>query len=186
MRKIERVFLAGPDRFAPEAQALRLEQERLCEAAGFTPVFPPDADSQGEAGELAARALYAETIARLRAADAVVANLTPWRGPGADPGAAFVMGFAAALQKPVFAYMNVADAEEADLQGRIDAYLGAVLGDDGRWRDPEGAEIEDMGLPETALLWAEARRYVVIVTADVFADLTGLEVSLEGLRLYAD
>lgn len=185
MRKIERVFLAGPDRFAPEAQALRLRQEQLCEAADFIPVFAPDADPASEMGELQARALYAETVARLRTADALIANLSPWRGPGAEPATAYLTGFAAALDKPVFAYMNVTDEAEADHQARVDAYLGAVLADDGRWRDPDGAEIEDLGLPEAALLWAEARRFVVIVTPEPLSDLTGLEVGLEGLRLYA-
>ena len=185
MRKIERVFLAGPDRFAPEAEGLRLRQERLCEAADFVPVFAPDPDPASEPGELQARALYAETIARLRGADALIANLSPWRGPGAEPATSYLTGFAAALDKPVFAYMNVADEAEADHQTRVDAYLGAVLAGDGAWRDPDGAEIEDMGLPEAALLWAEARRFVVIVTPEPLGDLKGLEVSLEGLRLYA-
>lgn len=186
MRRIESVFLAGPDRFAPEAESVALRQQRLCERAGFAAVFAPAAEPDVEAGELQARALYAESIARLRRADALIANLTPWRGPGCEPATAYLTGFAAALGKPVFAYMNVADEADADHRERVESRIGAMLDADGVLRDPDGAEIEDMGLPEAALLWAEARRFVVIVTPSPLEDLTGLELSLEGLRLYAD
>lgn len=186
MRKIERVFLAGPDRFAPDASFVEARQRQLCVEAGFKAVLPPGPDPAEEAGELQARSLYAETIARLRGADALIANLTPWRGPNCDPGAAFLAGFASALAKPVFAYMNLADEGEADHRDRVEAHLGAVIDETGVWRDPDGAEIEDMGLPETALLWAEARRFMVIVTPEPLGDVTGLELSLEALRLYAD
>ena len=54
------------------------------------------------------------------------------------------------------------------------------------WHDPDGARIEDLGLPETALLWAEARRFLVIITDSPMEDVTGLELCLEALRLYAD
>lgn len=186
MRKIERVFLAGPDRFSPDAAFVEARQKALCEEAGLVAVAAPEPDTAAEAGELQARAHYAETISRLRGADAVIANLTPWRGPGADPATAFLAGFGAALGKPLFAYMNIADESEADHRDRVEAHLGAVLDEDGVWRDPDGAEIEDLGLPEAALLWAEARRFMVIVTPEPLADVTGLELCLQALALYAD
>ncbi len=36
------------------------------------------------------------------------------------------------------------------------------------------------------MLWAEARRLYVIVTNDVQTDLTGLQLCLEAVQLYAD
>jgi hypothetical protein len=36
------------------------------------------------------------------------------------------------------------------------------------------------------MLWAEARRFYVIVTPDVHGDLTGLELCLDAVRLYSD
>jgi nucleoside 2-deoxyribosyltransferase len=187
MRPIERVFLAGPDRFAPGAPHLLARQREACAAAGLVAVQPPALESGSEPpGELQARMLYAETISQVRGADAVIANLSPWRGAGCDPATAYLTGFAAALGKPVFAYLNVADQDEADHRDRVDAVLGAVLDDEGVWRDPEGAEIEDFGLPEGALLWAEARRFYVIVTPEPLADLTGLDLCLQALLAYAD
>lgn len=48
------------------------------------------------------------------------------------------------------------------------------------------ALIEDFGLPETTMLWAEARRLFVIVTQDVMSDVTGLQLCLQALREYVD
>ena len=187
MRKLQRVFLAGPDRFTPAAAFVQARRKAVCEAAGFVPVLPPEpAEIGDDDGELHARAFFAETIGRLRGADALIANLTPWRGPGADPETAYLAGFAGALGKPVMAYMNILDEAEADHRDRVEGHLGAVLDEQGVWRDPDGARIEDLGLPEAALLWAEARRFMVIVTDEPMEDVTGLELCLEALRLYAD
>ena len=187
MRRISSVFLSGPDVFFPEAPDLFARKYALCEAAGFTPLSAHEADLvEAEPSEAMAREIYAGAVARMRRADALIANLSPWRGPGCDPGAAFEAGFAAGLAKPVFAYMNVPEEEDAEYRSRVLDYVGGDLGPDGRWRDAGEGEIEDFGLPESLMLWAEARRLYVIVTPDPMFDLTGLELCLEAMKLYAD
>jgi nucleoside 2-deoxyribosyltransferase len=187
VRRIETLFLAGPDRWFPDAAGhLERRRERV-RAAGFTPL---DGDRsllvETQHSEAMAREIYASTLEQVRAADGLIVNLTPWRGPGADPGAAFLAGFASALGKPVFAYLNVPDDDEADHRERVGAFLGASVDDDGVWRDGQGAEIEDFGLPENLILWAEARRFYVVVTMDPFEELTGLELCLQAVALYSD
>lgn len=187
MRRIGSVFLSGPDLWFPDAAELIQRKRALCEAAGLQAVLGSDrAPVETEASEALARELYANALARLRSADAVIANLTPWRGVGADPGTAFEAGFAAALGKPVFAYINVADEDEADTRGRVEVMLGAEPDVEGRWRDADGCEVEDFGLPENLMLWAEARRFYVVVTPHVHTDTTGLQLCLDALQLYAD
>jgi len=187
MRRITSVFLAGPDLWFPDAAALLERKRALCQAAGFVGIAGGDGVLvETEPSEAMARELYADALSRLRMADAVIANFTPWRGAGADTGTAFEAGFAAALGKPVFAYLNVAEEEDADYRGRVEALFGAEAGEDGRWRDPDGGEIEDFGLPENLMLWAEARRFYVIVTPEPYQDVTGLQLCLEALQLYAD
>jgi nucleoside 2-deoxyribosyltransferase len=186
MRRIASLYLAGPDLWFPSAHAHAQRKRALCEEAGFTGVTCIDGVlTETEPSEAMAREIYADNIARIRHCDALVANLTPWRGPGCDPGTAFEAGFASALGKPVFAYMNVTLEDEADHRDRVDLAFGAERGEDGRWRDHLGCEIEDFGLPENLMLWAEARRFFVIVTADPIGDLTGLELTLEAARVYA-
>ena len=187
MRRIASVYLSGPDQWAPEGTNLMARKRHAVEAAGLAPLdgrgrFAIETDNS----EAAAREIYADALARLRQADAVIANLTPWRGVGCDPGAAFECGFAAALGKPVFAYMNVMSEEEAELRERVDLLFGAQLSEDGAWRDADGAEIEDFGLPENLMLWAEARRFFVVVTPDPLGDVAGVELCLEAMKLYVE
>lgn len=187
MRRFERICLAGPDRFHPEPLTLLQRQRALCAASGFEALSALDAGvSEGEPDEITVRERYAAGIGRLRRADAVIANCTPWRGPNADPGTAFEAGVASGLGKPVFAYLNVDEEDDSDHCIRVLAHLGGGEGADGRWRDPDGCEIEDLGLPETLMLWAEARRFFTVVTDDPLNDLTGLELCLEALRQYAE
>lgn len=187
MRRISSVYLSGPERWAPGAQALIARQRSLCEAAGVELLSaPPTALDTPDSSELAARELYAGALASLRQADAVIANLTPWRGPSGHPAVAFEAGFASALGKPVFAYINVREEGEAEYVARVDSLLGVSVDEHGVVRDPEDTMVEDFGLPETAMLWAEARRFFCVVTADPWDDVTGVELCLEAMKAYAD
>jgi nucleoside 2-deoxyribosyltransferase len=187
MRRIRSLYLAGPDQHLRQATSLASEARLLCEAAGFS-VLTPEAESltERDPSEAMAREIYAQRVARMRQADAAIANLTPFRGPHCDPSTAFEAGFFSGLGKPVFAYMNVPSEGEAELCSRVDAYLGAEADDKGIIRDEHGAAVEDFGLPEGLMLWAEARRLYVIVTPEPELDLTGLQLCLEAVKLYTD
>ncbi|MFZ5668031.1 MAG: nucleoside 2-deoxyribosyltransferase [Pseudomonadota bacterium] len=186
-RRIETLYLAGPEVWFPNVGAHFSTRQAMCEAAGFAMLLPDaSALTAREPGEVMAREIYAERVARMRAADAGIVNLTPWRGPAADPGAAFEAGFLSGLGKPVMAWMNISYEGDAEYKDRIDAHLGAQLDEDGLWRDAEGCLIEDFGLPETVMLWAEARRLFVIVTPDPLGDVTGLQFCLDALRQYEE
>ncbi len=187
MRRVRSLYLAGPDLLHPQALDIAIQMQALCEAAGFKAMTPhTDAMVESEGTEALAREIYAERVARMRRADAMVVNLTPFRGPQCDPAAAFEAGFMAGLGKPVFAYLNVSSEEDAELLARVEALSGAELDGEGVWRDDSGAMIEDYGLPEGLMLWAEARRLYVVVTPEPGTDLTGLELCLEAAKLYSD
>jgi len=187
MRPVRSIWLAGPEPWLPDSAAQAARQRALCIDSGFTGLTPdPVPTLSHEGSEIEARELYAARMARLRQADAGVVNLTPWRGPSADAGAAFEAGVLAGLGRPVFAYLNVPDAIHAEYVDRVEAIVGARRDEAGVWRDGDGCRIEDFGLPETVMLWAEARRLFVIVTDDVLHDLTGLELCLDALGLYAE
>jgi len=184
VRRISQLHLAGPDDWYPDAEAHRTRRRDLVEAAGFV-LLQPEPLTETEASEVMAREMYADRLSRLRKADAAIVNLTPWRGVGCDPGAAFEAGVLAGLGKPVFAYMNLTDESHAEYAGRVEAWIGAEPDDHGVLRDPDGCLVEDLGLPETIMLWAEARRLFLVV-ADPLHDLTGLQMCLEALRQYAE
>ncbi len=184
MRRIERVFLSGPDLFMPDGPDLLAAKREACREAGLEGVHADGGAGEGEPGELRARIAYAEAVRALRSCQAVIANLTPWRGPHPDAGTAFEAGFAAGLGLPVFAYLNVADADEAEHRFRVAATVGAAPDEEGAWRDPDGGLIEDLGLPEGLMLWAEARSFYVVVTPDPLSDVTGVELCLQALKAW--
>jgi len=187
MRPVRSIWLAGPDPWLPDAAAQAARQRALCLDNGFTGLTPPAADpSDREEAEIRARELYAARMAQLRQADAGVVNLTPWRGPSCDASTAFEAGVLAGLGRPVFAYLNVSDEIQAEYVDRVEVHVGAQRDEAGVWRDGDGCVVEDFGLPETMMLWAEARRLFVIITPDPLHDLTGLELCLEALALYAE
>jgi nucleoside 2-deoxyribosyltransferase len=187
MRRIASLYLGGPDSALPDAAFTLSQKRKLCSGKGFVPVLASDSVLvETENSEAMAREIYADRVQRLRLADAAILNFTPWRGPHCDVGAAFEAGFMAALGKPVFAYLNVQSEDEADLRNRIENDMGLELDRTGVWRDGFGAEIEDFGLPENLMLWAEARKLFVVVTDDVFGDLTGFEMCLDAVKLYSD
>jgi len=186
MRPVRSLWLAGPEAWLPDVEAQAARQRALCLEAGFEPLTATQM-APGEGGdELAARQFYAARMAQLRQADAGIVNLTPFRGPSADTAAVFEAGVLAGLGRPLFAYLNIASEIEAEYVARVDQMLGASLDENRVWRDGDGCMIEDHGLPETVMLWGEARRLFVIVTHDPLRDLTGLELCLEALALYAE
>ena len=186
MKPVRSLWLAGPEAWLPDSDIQASRQRALCLEAGLEALVPARMPVGDAGDELEARQFYAARMAQLRQADAGVINLTPFRGPTADTATVFEAGVLAGLGKPTFAYMNVTSELRAEYVARVDADLGAILDENRVWRDPDGCMIEDHGLPETVMLWGEARRLFVIVTDDPLRDLTGLELCLEALALYAE
>ncbi len=138
-----RLYLAGPEVFLPDAAAIGEAKKAICSSVGFVGVFPLDDPAEVEPD---AAGIYARCIAMMRGCDAVVANLTPFRGIGADVGTAFELGFMAASGKPLFGYSNV--------PGTVLARTGAAARA-GSIAIPAGAAIEDFGHFDNLML-AEA------------------------------
>jgi nucleoside 2-deoxyribosyltransferase len=104
-----RVYLAGPDVFLVNARDVGARKKAICARHGLTGVFPTDEDaalglalSRSEQGLAISRAM--ESV--MQSCDAMIVNLTPFRGPSADVGSAYEMGFMRALGRPIYAYTN--------------------------------------------------------------------------------
>lgn len=135
------LYLAGPAVFRPDAAAVGAALKALCQAHGATGLFP--LDNEVEPGPRAASAIYRGNLGMIGRAQALVADISPFRGPHCDPGTAFEIGYARAMGKPVHAYSRRA----GDLLSRCaDACW------DGGWRDRDGLAIEDFGLPENLMI----------------------------------
>jgi nucleoside 2-deoxyribosyltransferase len=136
-----KLYLAGPDVFHPDCAAIAATKKAACAELGAEGLFPLDEklDLAGLAPAAAAVAIFRANCALLDRADAVLANLTPFRGPSADAGTVWEVGYAFAKGKPLYGYSNVA----APFADRIRAHLAAA---------PDGLDVEDFGLASDNLM----------------------------------
>lgn len=145
-----RLYLAGPDVFLPDPLAAAASMKAICEELGLEGVFPMDnalSPAQGEGGAAFAARIRQANLDLIRAADGVIANCMPFRGPSVDDGTAYEMGFAAALGKPVFPWSGDIRPLLQRTQSR------QYLAHDGRvWRDADQMEVEEFGLPVNLML----------------------------------
>lgn len=146
MRETPKIYLAGPDVFRQDAKEHGEELKRKCASAGFEGLFPTDGDIDEELkGVEKAEIIYADNIRLIRDADLVIANISPFRGPGMDAGTAFEIGFALALQKPVIGYAsNISDYKDR-VPHRFDAEKNMRIAED-------GMIVEDFGLCENLMI----------------------------------
>ncbi len=136
-----KIYLAGPDVFRPDALAWGDEARRLCASHGHQALLPLDGVETTAAG------IYQANIALIRAADAVIANLNPFRGCEPDSGTCFEVGFALALGKPVIGYverMETTVERVARLESRVLDRSAPV--------DRHVMHVENFGLPLNLML----------------------------------
>lgn len=123
-------------------------KKRLCAQYGFRGAFPLEAELSLEGDRVLSRAIFDANVATIRRADAVIANLTPFRGPSADAGTVFEVGMAFALGKPVFGYANVL----GDYRARVDTAHGPLSEQGATFFAADGMSVEDFGLPDNLMI----------------------------------
>lgn len=103
-----RIYLAGPEVFLPDANEAGRVKCAAAAEVGLDGVYPLDAslDLTGLDKRAQATLISRSNEDLMRSCDAVIANLTPFRGASADAGTAFEVGFMRALARPVFGYTN--------------------------------------------------------------------------------
>ena len=109
-------------------------------------------------------------------ADAIIANLTPFRGPSADVGTVYELGYMAGRHKLCLGYSNDA-ALYAD---RVREFT-LVTSRDGHLTDANGLAVENFGLADNLMmvqLLALSGHPLVTpkqTSADIWDDLTAFE-----------
>ncbi|HTW93624.1 MAG TPA: nucleoside 2-deoxyribosyltransferase [Tepidisphaeraceae bacterium] len=147
-----RIYLAGPEVFLANAAEIGQAKCRLCAKYGFEGIYPidPEIDFGKESTRQTAYKIGLKNEELMQGCDGVIANMTPFRGPSADLGTAFEMGYVRALGRLVCAYSNVPDG----FMTRTQVFLkGAVSQtEDGRIRDGDGMALEDWELADNLML----------------------------------
>ena len=80
-------------------------------------------------------------------ADAVIANLTPFRGPSADAGTVYELGYMAARGKLCLGYSN-----DPSLYAERVARFTELKTSAGRLTDAEGLTVENFGLADNLMM----------------------------------
>ena len=159
-----KLYLAGPDVFRPDAAAWAGRVRELCRAARHEALIPHDDDIPATAA-----AIYRSNLQRIAAADAVLANLNPFRGAEPDSGTCVEIGYALALGKLVIGYAD-------DLRPLRERLRASGPDADGHYRDAAGHFVEDFGLPLNLMLAVP----LTLVQGGVAAALQALPQSEDG------
>ncbi len=151
----KRVYLAGPDVFRADAAAWAEQKRAICARHAVIGVTPLDKLPAGVADPAWAslpewRQIALACEAHIRFCDALVANLSPFRGPSADVGTVYEIGYARGLGRPVFGYTTARDGFER----RTRDFLGVRAWADaaGVWRDEAGMVLEAFDLADNLMI----------------------------------
>ena len=171
-----KIYLAGPDVFLPDAVEIGRRKAAICARHGLIGLYPLDNAVDLTAPD-ASLAIFKGNEAMMDAADAIIANLTPFRGPSADAGTVYELGYMAGRGKLCFAYSNdpAIYAERVARSFEVTKFAGSHL------IDGDGLTVEDFGLPDNLMmihtLDLHGARLVTprLRPADIWYDLTSFE-----------
>lgn len=178
-----RVYLAGPDVFFPDPIAWAARKKSICARHGLTGVSPLD-DLPEEPAAWAAFPFWRQIAMRnevhIRSCQGLIANLTPFRGPSADVGTVYEVGFARALGLRLFGYATVTEL----FLPRTLAAIGdaATTLPDGTYHDGDGLLVEQFGLFDNLMIEGGiigSGGALITGDADRWTDLTLFERCVE-------
>ena len=170
-----KIYLAGPDVFLHDAVDIGRRKVDVCARHGLTGLYPLD-NAIDLAAKDASLRIFRGNETMMLAADAIIANLTPFRGPGADAGTVYELGYMAGRGKLCLGYSN----DPACYADRVREFT-AVTARDGRLVDARGLTVEDFGLADNLMMIHALDLYgCALVTpaqppADIWRDLTAFE-----------
>ena len=170
-----KIYLAGPDVFLPDAIDIGRRKVELCGRHGLIGLYPLD-NVVDRAAEAASLQIFRGNETMMIEADAIIANLTPFRGPGADPGTVYELGYMAGAGKLCLGYSN-----DPSIYVDRARQFTEVRSRDGRLVDVQGLTVEDFGLSDNLMMiHALDLHGCALVTppqapADIWHDLAAFE-----------
>src|SRR6201995_3052938 len=171
-----KIYLAGPDVFLPDAMEIGRKKVAICARHGLTGLYPLD-NVIALGAPSASMQIFRANEAMMDEADAIIANLTSFRGPGADAGTVYELGYMAARKKLCLGYSN----DPAVYADRVRRYT-AVTTRDGQLIDADGLTVEDFGLSDNLMMIHALDLYgCALITPqqkpdDIWHDLTAFEM----------
>ncbi len=168
-----KIYLAGPEVFLPNAREIGRAKQAICAKHGLQGFYPLDKDVPPRKSKTDwAFEIFRANRRLMDRADAVIANMTPFRGLSMDVGTSFEMGYMLARKKLVLGYSNLAGTymERARAARRIRPRAKS---------DVLGLAVEDFGLGDNLMMAGAVR-------ASGFEVFATARRRLNGLELYSD
>jgi len=174
-----KIYLAGPDVFLPDAYEIGRRKSQICASYGLIGLYPLDS-AIDPAAEGASLKIFRANKTMMDEARAIIANLTPFRGPGADPGTVYELGYMAGCGKLCFGYSN----DPSTYVDRVARFV-EIKSEAGGLVDPQGLTVEDFGLTDNLMMIHGLDLHgstLVLPTqevTDVWHDLTAFEICVQ-------
>ena len=153
MARSPRVYLAGPEVFLANPSEIGDRKRAICTRHGLCGIFPGDAEPPRDptlAPRDHALAISRAMEAAIRTCDAMIVNLTPFRGVSADVGSVYEMGFMRGLGRPVFGYTHAAICyRDRVVLACADTLRRRISGEH---EDADGMAVEDFDLHDTLMI----------------------------------
>lgn len=145
-----KIYIAGPDVFEQDSIEIGQKYSDLCKKYGHEGLYPLDniVDFK-QAKQKIAQDIFHANVKLIKEADIVIANLNPFRGKEADSGTVWECGFASALGKKVYGYMENTSAY-------IENFDEVTTLADGLYADSDGKIIEDFDYPINLMIACSA------------------------------
>ncbi|MGK9064756.1 nucleoside 2-deoxyribosyltransferase [Stutzerimonas chloritidismutans] len=147
------IYIAGPGVFRPDAIEHGERLKAMCAEFGFVGLYPLDKHvPEGIVTPCEQAAwIYRANLQLLKQADAVLADLNFFRGGEPDSGTSFEVGYAVALGKPVYGYLD-GEGSYAERLRQAHPQLCGLPG-----VDCDGLQLEAFDLPLNLMLAVPAR-----------------------------
>jgi nucleoside 2-deoxyribosyltransferase len=167
--------LAGPEVFLPDALEIGRRKAELCARYGLVGLYPLD-NTVEMAADDASLQIFRGNEAMMNSSAAIIANLTPFRGPGADAGTVYELGYMAGRGKLCLGYSNDPSTYADRVRG-----MTKVTPSGGRPIDEQGLTVEDFGLADNLMMIHALDLHGCALVkpqqrpADIYRDLSAFE-----------
>lgn len=163
---MKNIYIAGPDVFKKDAVEIGINYVNLCKKYGFNGYYPLDNKVDfSQKKKKVAQDIFVANKELIDNADIVIANLDSFRGKEPDGGTVWEVGYASALGKSVYGYMDNTD----DYVKRFEHY--EKTSSDGKYFDKKNMSIEDFEHPVNLMIACSVEKIISGSFEDVLMDI---------------
>lgn len=153
---MKKIYIAGPEVFEKNAVQIGKDLNKLCKEYGFEGLYPLDNEIEFITKKQTAQKIFEANVNLIQNCDIVIANINDFRGKEADSGTVWECGYASALGKEVYAYMDNTNAyinRFKDDEKHLDKEINMIV-------DESDKIIEDFDLPINLMLGCSIKKII--------------------------